>query len=104
MDTPLFPRYFIEVTLEALCIEWTIVLGALLLDVSVLARTVEMVQKQGGVEEDVFTRIIRGMEDMYTWAESEWYACHIQLGDDQFYVMNALLFLGLCFLGGHFFF
>ena len=77
MDTPLFPRYFIEVTLEALCIEWTIVLGALLLDVSVLTRTVEMVQKQGGVEEDVFTRIIRGMEDMYTWAESEWYACNI---------------------------
>ena len=78
-------------------------LGALLLDASVLARTVEMVQKQGGIEEDVFTRIIRGMEDMYTWAESEWYACHIQLGDDRFYVMNALLFLASVSFG-HFFF
>ena len=74
--TPFF-RYFIEVTLEALCIEWAIVLGVLLLDVSVLARIVETVQKQGGVEGDVFTRVVQGMEEMYTWAESEWYVCYV---------------------------
>ena len=73
----LFFRYFIEVTLEALCIEWAIVLGVLLLDVSVLARIVETVQKQGGVEGDVFTRVVQGMEEMYTWAESEWYVCYV---------------------------
>lgn len=68
-------RYFVEVTLAALCVEWTVVLGVLLLDVSVLARTVETVRKQGGVEGGVFARIVQGVEEIHSWAESDWYVC-----------------------------
>jgi len=59
------------VTLAALCVEWTVVLGVLLLDVSVLARTVETVRKQGGVEGGVFARIVQGVEEIHSWAESD---------------------------------
>ena len=87
-------RYFVEVTLAALCIEWTVVLGVLLLDVSVLTRTVESVRKQGGVEGGVFARIVQGVEEIHSWAESEWYACCNSCQD------VTVLFCSLLFLPG----
>jgi len=86
-------RYFVEVTLAALCVEWTVVLGVLLLDVSVLARTVETVRKQGGVEGGVFARIVQGVEEIHSWAESDWYVCFCSQGSSVF--IGSLVFLPL---------
>lgn len=64
-------RYFIEVALEASCMEWSVVLGLLLLDMSVVSRTMECARRQGGVDRSLLASIMQGIEDVYAWAESE---------------------------------
>ena len=59
-------------TLEAQCVEWTLLLGVLLLDTAVISRTVECSKKHGGIDGNALARIVQGAEELYTWAESEW--------------------------------
>ena len=53
--------------------EWSVVLGLLLLDMSVVSRTMECARRQGGVDRSLLASIMQGIEEVYAWAESEWY-------------------------------
>ena len=74
-NTQIFCRYFVDITLRAQCIEWTLALATLLLDASVIAQVVESVQEEGGGgggERGMVGRVLQGLEDMNSWAASEW--------------------------------
>ena len=65
-------RYFINITMNAHCIEWTLALAILLLDASVVAKVVDSVKKKGEVEGGVIGRILQGVKNMNSWASLEW--------------------------------
>ena len=71
-NTQIFCRYFVDITLRAQCVEWTLALATLLLDASVIAQVVESVQEEGGGEGGMVGRVLQGLEDMNSWAASEW--------------------------------
>ena len=61
-----------EATLQAVCLEWTLVLAVLLLDAEVVHRSVARARDEGGIDGAVLSGIIRGSEELYAWAQEEW--------------------------------
>lgn len=58
--------------LQAVCVEWALVLGLLLMDAGVVLRTVDCARAEGGVDANVMAKILQGSEELFSWAEEEW--------------------------------
>ena len=55
--------------------EWTMLLSILLLDSSLVAKVVDVIQKQSTMLDfAVLARLMCGYDELYTWAETEWSA------------------------------
>lgn len=65
-------RYFINITMKAHCIEWTLALATLLLDASVVTEVIDFVKKTRELEGGVIGKILQAVKDMNSWASSEW--------------------------------
>ena len=67
-------RYFVEVMMEAGCVDWTFLLSTLLLDSTLVTRAIDIFSRTNGCQLDrsVVTRNLKGIEDLRKWAESEW--------------------------------
>ena len=67
-------RYFVKVAQEALCLDWAVLLGVLLLDEAVVRQAVQWAGEKmelltvGGV-----AKVVQEMEDLSSWASQEWY-------------------------------
>ena len=67
-------RYFVKVAQEALCLDWVLLLGVLLLDEAVVRQATEWAGEKlevlmvGGI-----ARVVQEMEDLALWASTEWY-------------------------------
>ena len=67
-------RYFAKVAQEALCLDWTVLLGVLLLDEAIVRQAAQWAGEKlevltvGGV-----AKVVQEMEDLSLWASVEWY-------------------------------
>jgi hypothetical protein len=65
-------RYFVDLTLKARCLEWTLVLATLLLDSAVISQVVGCVHEGAGEgDADAVERVLQGLTDMANWAASD---------------------------------
>ncbi len=65
------PRYFAEVMLEAGCVDWCLLLSALLLDHTLVERVVASTNGMQ-LDREVLDRNLRGIQELRKWAELEW--------------------------------
>lgn len=65
-------RYFVDITLKAQCVEWTLALATLLLDGGIITRVVDCLEGGAESQGDTVGRVLQGLESMSTWATSEW--------------------------------
>jgi len=67
-------RYLLDVMLRAGCLDWSVVLALLLLDVSVLVQALDAYSSESDhdLELAMVRHTLKGVEQLQTWAESEW--------------------------------
>ena len=72
--TDILYRYFVKIAQEALCLDWSVLLGVLLLDEAVVRQAVQWAGEKlelltaGGV-----AKVVQEMEGLFYWASQEWY-------------------------------
>ena len=54
------------------CVEWCVVLAILLLDSSLVAKTVQEVKGHSDVDTATLVRTVQGYEELCDWADNEW--------------------------------
>ncbi len=69
-----FIRYLLEVMLQAGCLDWSVLLTLMLLDVNSLAQSIDSYSDLNThcLDVGVVGHTLKGVEQLQAWSESEW--------------------------------
>lgn len=72
-------RYFINASVTSYCLEWVVILGVLLQDLSIfmhVQQQLNYLDSQTTFPDDIDTRLLNGINSLSEWAAINWYSTY----------------------------